>query len=94
VRVRVDVVEELGAETHVIFPLDAPRVVAEAVKAAADATVDDDGAPFVDDQRAQFTAVVDGHRPVAPGTEIELAVETGRIHFFDPATGAVLGTRD
>ena len=92
-RVRVDVVEELGAETHVIFPLDAPRVVAEAVKAAADATVDDDGALFVDDQRAQFTAAVDGHRHVAQGTEIELAVETGRIHFFEPATGAVLGAR-
>jgi multiple sugar transport system ATP-binding protein len=92
-RVQVDVVEELGAETHVIFPLDAPRVTAESVRAAADRPDDDEGALFVDDQRALFTAAVEGHRPVTPGSEIELAVETRRLHFFDPATGAVLGTR-
>jgi multiple sugar transport system ATP-binding protein len=91
-RVTVDVVEELGAETHVIFPIDAPRVVAEAVRAAADAAADDEGALFADDDRSLFTAAVEGHRPVAPGTELELAVETSRLHYFDPATGAVLGT--
>jgi multiple sugar transport system ATP-binding protein len=93
IRVRADVVEELGAESHVIFPIDAPRVVAEAVRAAADAPTDDDGTLLADDQRALFTACVDGNRPIALGEELELAVETKRLHFFDPASGAVLGTR-
>jgi multiple sugar transport system ATP-binding protein len=92
-RVRADVVEELGAESHVIFPLDAPRVVAEAVQAAADTTAGDEGTLLADDQRSLFTACVDGHRPVALGAELELAVETKRLHFFDPATGEVLGRR-
>jgi hypothetical protein len=26
-----------------------------------------------------------------PGTELELAVDPARFHFFDPDTGAVLG---
>src|SRR5919206_332219 len=42
-RVRADVVEELGDETHVIFTVDAPEVSAEAVRAAADAATDDEG---------------------------------------------------
>ena len=58
-RVKADVVEELGAETHIIFAVDAPRVSAEAVRAA---TEDEDGTLFADDQRAQFTARVDGRK--------------------------------
>ncbi len=34
--VRAEVVEDLGSETHVIFPVDAPRVIAEAVRAAVE----------------------------------------------------------
>ena len=86
-QVKADVVEELGAETHVIFAVDAPRVSAEAVRAA---TEDEDGALFADDQRAQFTARVDGRNRVLPGDEINLAVDTGGFHFFEPETGASL----
>ena len=87
--VRAEVVEDLGSETHLLFPVDAPRVIAEAVRAAVE-DADDDGALFADDQRALFTARIDGERPVAPGSRIELAVDTRRLHFFDPATGDVL----
>ncbi len=88
-RVRADVVEELGAETHIIFAVDAPRVSAEAVRAA---TEDEDGTLFADDQRAQFTARVDGRKRVLPGDEIDLAVDTGRFHYFEPETGASLAS--
>ena len=91
--VRVEVVEDLGSELHLIFPLDAPRVVAEAVRAAVKDTGDDEGALFADDQRALFTARVDAEFPVNPGSTVELAVDTRRMHFFDPATGDVLGRR-
>ena len=88
-RVKADVVEELGAETHIIFAVDAPRVSAEAVRAA---TEDEDGTLFADDQRAQFTARVDGRKRVSPGDEVDLAVDTGQFHFFDPETGSNLAS--
>jgi multiple sugar transport system ATP-binding protein len=89
-RVRAAVVEDLGAESHVIFAIDAPRVVAEAVRAAEDAAEPTESL-LADDNRALFTARVDGQRFVAPGTELDLAVDPRRMHFFDTATGAVLG---
>ncbi len=88
-RVRADVVEELGAETHIIFAVDAPRVSAEAVRAA---TEDEDGTLFADDQRAQFTARVDGRKRVLPGDDVDLAVDSGRFHFFEPETGVTLAS--
>jgi multiple sugar transport system ATP-binding protein len=91
--VRAEVVEDLGAETHVIFPLDAPRVVAEAVRAAAQDSAEEEGALFADDQRALFTAQVDADEGMAPGAEVELAVDTRRMHFFDPTTGDALVAR-
>ncbi len=92
-RVRAEVVEDLGAETHVIFPLDTSRVVAESVRAAVVEAADEEGALFADDQRALFTACLDAENPVAPGSTVEVAIDTRRMHFFDPATGEVLGIR-
>jgi multiple sugar transport system ATP-binding protein len=89
-RVRAEIVEDLGAETHVLFSINAPRVVAEAVRAAAQDIAEEEGALFADDQRSMFTARIDGNDRLAPGSVVELAVETGRLHFFDPATGAAL----
>ncbi len=88
VRVTPEVVEDLGSEQHVIFTLDAPRVTAEAVRAASDEG-DDEGKLFADD-RAVFTAVVDARRAIVPGSNVELAIDSRRLHFFDPATGASL----
>jgi multiple sugar transport system ATP-binding protein len=88
-RVKSDVVEDLGSEHHVIFTLDAPRVTAEAVRAATDEG-EDAGKLFADD-RAVFTACIDARNPISSGTDVELAVDSRRLHFFDPATGLVLG---
>jgi multiple sugar transport system ATP-binding protein len=88
-RVRAAVVEDLGAESHLIFAIDAPRVVAEAVRAAHDTKESEEGF-LVDDTRALFTARLDGQRPIAPGMEIDLAVDPRRLHFFDAGTGDVL----
>jgi len=88
-RVRASLVEDLGAESHVMFSLDAPRVVAEALKGVED--MDEEEGLLADDNRARFTARIDGQHVVTPGMEIELAVDPARLHFFDPASGAVLG---
>jgi multiple sugar transport system ATP-binding protein len=90
IRVTPDVVEDLGSETHVIFTIDAPRVSAEAVRAATEAQSDDEVALFAAD-KAIFTAVLDARRPVHANAELELALDPSRFHVFDPATGLVLG---
>jgi multiple sugar transport system ATP-binding protein len=88
IRVCPEVVEDLGAEYHVVFTVDAPRVSAEAVKAAAD-HADDEGR-LISEDRAIFTVVVDSRQRVGAGTDIELAVDHERLHFFDPGTGLSL----
>ena len=87
--VRPDVVEDLGAESHVIFTVDAPAVSAEAVRAAADLAEGDEGKLFADD-RAVFTACLDTRDNLASGRELEVTVDNTRFHFFDPATGLTL----
>jgi multiple sugar transport system ATP-binding protein len=88
VRVKADVVEDLGSESHVIFTIDAPPVTAEAVRAATEHN-EDEGKLFAGD-RAIFTAVLDARRPVVSGSEVDLAIDYRRLHFFDPATGRSL----
>ncbi len=87
-RVSPDVVEDLGSEHHVIFTLDAPRVSAEAVRAASDEG-EDEGKLFADD-RAVFTACVDDRHVLTTASQVELAIDHRRLHFFDPATGLAL----
>jgi multiple sugar transport system ATP-binding protein len=89
-RVRPAVVEALGAESHLIFHLDAPRVRADAVRAATDSRAGDESL-FADDDRVEFTARIATLAPIPLDAEIELAVHVERAHFFDPQTGAVVG---
>ena len=92
-RVTAEVVEDLGAERQVIFGVDAPRVVTDATRAAADAASDEDGTLLADDQRALFCACLDARSRVAPGATVEIAVDHAQFHFFEPQTGRVLGDR-
>ncbi|HZQ80881.1 MAG TPA: sn-glycerol-3-phosphate ABC transporter ATP-binding protein UgpC [Gaiellaceae bacterium] len=87
--VEVAVVEELGADAHVIFPVDAPRVEAAAVRAASE---ENDERLFVDDQ-ALFNARVDPRTAARPASALTLAVDPRRFHFFDVRTGASLLVR-
>ena len=86
-RVVPSVVEELGAETYLVFTIDAPRVDTEATRAAADTERTDEMTLLADEEGAVFTARVDPRRSTRPGTPVELAVDSERVHFFDPQTG-------
>jgi hypothetical protein len=55
-----------------------------------DASASSDTVLLADDDRAQFTAVIDAHQLVAAGETIELVVDPERLHAFDPATGAAV----
>jgi multiple sugar transport system ATP-binding protein len=85
--VSVSVVEELGAEVHVFFHVDAPRVEAEDVRAAADTR---DEAQLLADGGALFTARVDARTKARVGQTLRIAVDPQGIHFFDPETGLTL----
>jgi multiple sugar transport system ATP-binding protein len=92
IRVKPDVVEQLGSETLLIFAIDAPPVVADAVKAASETYSDDDGRLFAGEDRAMFTASVDVKRPIGRG-DVELAVDFTALHCFDSESGDALAVR-
>jgi multiple sugar transport system ATP-binding protein len=89
--VTVAVLEELGSLAHVIFPVDAPRVQTEAIKAAEDRADDEEAAPLLaDDQRVLFNASVDPRTGARVGERVRLTVDPERFHFFDPDSGQTL----
>jgi multiple sugar transport system ATP-binding protein len=88
-RVRAEVIEELGAEDLVIFGVDAPRISSETL-AHADEEELDDSSLLADDRRCRVVARVDARHAVGAGDAVELAVDTSELHFFDPATGSAL----
>ena len=59
--VEVEVVEELGADTHVFFRVDAPRVTAESGRE------EDDDATLLAEERTLFTARVDPRTRIRAG---------------------------
>jgi multiple sugar transport system ATP-binding protein len=80
--VDVEVVEDLGAEAHVIFAVDAPPVdVSEVREAAGDEEV------LLPSDRASFTARVGALTSARVGQPLRLTIDPARLHFFDPATG-------
>jgi multiple sugar transport system ATP-binding protein len=92
-RAKVDVVEQLGSESHLIFAVDAPRISADAVRAAHDSEDVDDGVLLADDARSQFTARVDGRFAVRAGDEVTLALDAAALHAFDCESGVALRER-
>ena len=84
------VVEDLGAERYVIFPIDAPRVDTSAIRAATEMSSPEDDMLLADDRSARFVARVDGRRRAAVGEPMELALDPRGLHFFDPETGTAL----
>jgi multiple sugar transport system ATP-binding protein len=87
IEVEVSVLEELGADAHVIFPIDAPPVAAEDLEAASDEPLE---GLIADDQRALFNARVDPRTDAVTGHRLRLAVDAWQFHFFDPETGITL----
>jgi multiple sugar transport system ATP-binding protein len=85
-RATIDVVEDLGAQQHFGFTLDAPKVTTDSTKAADDG---EDGGLIVE-HRARFVAVVGERRRVSSGDAVDVAVRTEALHAFDCNTGDAL----
>jgi multiple sugar transport system ATP-binding protein len=86
----LEVVERLGAESNLIFPIDAPRLTGEAAAAADEATSESDATVLADDQRVRFCARVERRHAVAHGDDVEFEIRGEALHLFDPRTGAAL----
>jgi multiple sugar transport system ATP-binding protein len=90
--VTVGVTEELGTEIHVIFPIDAPPVEHAAISSAAQRHEDEDEAvAALAGGKSLWTARVSSRSAARSGQPLELAVDTSRMHFFDPASGETIG---
>jgi ABC-type sugar transport system ATPase subunit len=89
-RAELEVVERLGAESHVIFAVDGEKPAGAAAAAADEATEDSDATLLAADNRARFTAAIPGRRRFSHGEVLEFVVPPEAVHLFDPETGATL----
>jgi len=89
IKVKADLTEPLGSEVLVHFSTEATAVVSSA--AAADAGEDADVRLGEDeDISTRLVARVSPKARIALGQEVELAVDTTRLYFFDPETRAAI----
>jgi multiple sugar transport system ATP-binding protein len=78
----VTVLEELGADAHVFFAVDAV--------AAGEAQTGEDDTELLSGDGALFSARVDPRTTARVGDRLCLAVDPARFHFFDPQSGKTL----
>ena len=89
IRVTADLTEPLGSEVLVHFSTEATGVVSSA--AAADVGEDAEVRLGEDeDVSTRLIARVSPRSHVALGQDVELAVDTSRLYFFDPETRAAI----
>jgi multiple sugar transport system ATP-binding protein len=89
-RAKLEVVERLGAESHVIFPVDSARLSGAAAAAADEATEERDATLLAEDQRARFIARIEGRKRFSAGDAVEFGVQPDTLHLFDPESGLAL----
>jgi multiple sugar transport system ATP-binding protein len=77
----------MGSEVYVHFGVGARAVRGEDVRAAIGEDAIEARQVASEAEGSLFVARVDRATRAAEGQRIELAVDTDRLHFFDPATG-------
>jgi multiple sugar transport system ATP-binding protein len=83
--VEVAVLEELGSDAHVFFPVDAPPIAPEALEDEGE-----EDARLIASEGALLNARIDSRTRARVGGSLRLVVDPARFHFFDPETGASL----
>jgi multiple sugar transport system ATP-binding protein len=83
----IDIREDMGSEVFVHFgsggrPVRGADVAAAVGKEAIEATQEQ-----TKEKGSLFVARLDRHTRAKEGEKLELAVDTARLHFFDPETG-------
>jgi multiple sugar transport system ATP-binding protein len=90
---KILVAENLGAEIHVVFPVDGQPVYVDVPQSGE--------SPAAGDERlldapagSEFTAVLAGRQDLRPGREIELTFNIEDALLFDAASGEALERQD
>jgi multiple sugar transport system ATP-binding protein len=83
--VQVDVLEQLGADTHACFRVEARRP-------KLDLGTEGDDASLLAAETTLFTARLDPRSAAVQGATLTLAVDPAAFHFFDAADGSALVT--
>ena len=80
----VAVLEDLGSDAHVIFPVDAPRIETEELRQTneEEALIAGDG--------SVFTARVDARTAARVGEPLRMSIDPAGLYWVDPETGASL----
>ena len=90
-RGKVALVEPLGAQQLVHVEIDAEPVISDVVlEIAGDGDADAGRANRRDGHGVRAVATFDARVAVQVGSEIDLAIPTEDLHFFDPDTGLAL----
>jgi multiple sugar transport system ATP-binding protein len=93
----VELREEMGSEILLHLGIDAPPVLTEDTRELAAEQGTDAVAALreqADQRRSVFVARVHADTGVRVGEVAEFVVDAGRLHFFDPETGAAIGSDD
>ena len=90
-----EVIEDLGSEIHVIFPIEAPPVITEETLAAAaeegaEPTEDATALPLGARDRNAFVARVGSRSGARVREPMRLAIDASRLHVFDRTTGLAI----
>src|SRR5439155_8790903 len=95
IRTHVELRETLGRESNLYFHVLAPRALTDDTRELA---VDADQSALGElekealERKTRFVARVGARTAAREGELIELTVDTAALHFFDPESGAALGT--
>jgi multiple sugar transport system ATP-binding protein len=76
------VVEELGSDAHVFFHVDAQAVATDVSRR--------DEASLIADAKTLLSARIDPRAHARVNEPLELALDPGRLQFFDPDSGLTL----
>jgi multiple sugar transport system ATP-binding protein len=82
-----ELTEALGSEIMVHFGVKAKRAMTEDVRELAEDVGDERPLDEADEDSTTFVGRFGARSRVRPGQEIEVAVDTRSLHFFDPHTG-------
>ena len=90
ITVRPEVVEDLGAELELIFPVNASHPHPELTRTSSTGSSVQDGRLLADDDRSLLTARVPLRTSFEVPETVELAVDHRHLYFFDRETGYAL----
>ncbi|BEP13025.1 ABC transporter ATP-binding protein [Acidothermaceae bacterium B102] len=91
IKVTVLLTEALGSEVIVRFAIDIPVAVTEDTKLLQkDAGLDDAGHMGSARDHTAWVAAFGPRAPIRAGDDIDIAIQTKRLHFFDPETSLAI----